>query len=178
MAMAASHNFPGITATRFFLGFAEACVSPAFIIITSNWYRRREHPMRVATWVSVNGISQIVDALLMYAVGYADLAVESWCVIFLIFDGLTCACGFTFLALMPRDTTTAWFLNERERQIAAQRLAIDRATRDRGEFNKAQLWEALASPLTWLYFFMALCITLTTLILKAHVFHIFYKRVH
>ncbi|KAH6989852.1 major facilitator superfamily domain-containing protein [Ilyonectria destructans] len=166
MAMAASHNFAGVATTRFFLGFAEACVSPAFIIITSNWYKRREHPIRVAVWVSMNGISQIAGALLMYAVGYADLALASWRAIFLIFGGLTCACGIAFLAFMPRDTTTAWFLNDRERQIATQRLAIDRATRDRAEFNKAQLYEALASPLTWLYFFMALCITLTTPILK------------
>ncbi|KAM0540806.1 hypothetical protein ACHAPJ_013494 [Fusarium lateritium] len=168
MAMGANKDFRGIAATRFFLGFAEACVSPAFIIVTSNWYKRNEHPLRVATWVSMNGISQIVGALLMYAVGYADLALSSWRAIFLIFGGLTCACGIAFLALMPRDTTTAWFLTEKERQIATQRLAIDRATRDRAEFNKVQMYEALASPLTWLYFFMALCITLTTPILKVY----------
>ncbi|KAJ3543587.1 hypothetical protein NM208_g2301 [Fusarium decemcellulare] len=39
MAMAASNNFQGIAATRFLLGFTEACISPAFIIVTSNWYR-------------------------------------------------------------------------------------------------------------------------------------------
>ena len=166
MAIAASQNFPGLAATRFFLGFTEAAVSPAFIIITSNWYRRREHPMRVAAWVSMNGISQIVGALLMYAVGGANTSIESWRAIFLIFGGLTIACGILFLFMMPRDTTTAWFLNEREREIATRRLAIDRATRDRAEFNQAQMWEALKSPLTWFYFYFALCITLTSPILK------------
>ncbi|PYH76336.1 MFS general substrate transporter [Aspergillus uvarum CBS 121591] len=156
----------GIAATRVFLGFAEACVSPAFIIITSNWYKRNEHPLRVAAWVSMNGISQIIGALLMYAVGHANLTIASWRAIFLIFGGLTTACGLAFLALMPRDTTTAWFLSKRERHIATQRLAIDRLTRDRAEFNRQQLREALVSPLTWLDFFMALCITLTTPILK------------
>ncbi|KAM0323977.1 hypothetical protein ACHAQA_008559 [Verticillium albo-atrum] len=166
MAIGGTQDFHGLAAARFFLGFAEAAVSPAFIIITSNWYKRREHPIRVAAWVSMNGISQIVGALLMYAVGGANMAIESWRAIFLIFGGLTVGCGIVFLWLMPHDTTTAWFLNERERQIATQRLAIDRATRDRSDFNKGQMWEALKSPLTWMYFYFALCITLTTPILK------------
>lgn len=166
MAIGSTQNFHGLAAARFFLGFAEAAVSPAFVIITSNWYRRSEHPIRVATWVSMNGISQIVGALLMYAVGGADMAIQSWRAIFLVFGGLTIACGIAFVLLMPRDTTNAWFLNEREREIATRRLAIDRATRDRAHFDRRQMWEALSSPLTWLYFMMALCITLTTPILK------------
>ncbi|KAH7011473.1 major facilitator superfamily domain-containing protein [Ilyonectria destructans] len=166
MAIGSTQNFHGLAAARFFLGFAEAAVSPAFVIITSNWYRRSEHPIRVATWVSMNGISQIVGALLMYAVGGADMAIQSWRAIFLVFGGLTIACGIAFVLLMPRDTTNAWFLNEREREIATRRLAIDRATRDRAHFDKKQMWEALSSPLTWLCFMMALCITLTTPILK------------
>ncbi|KAL1862441.1 hypothetical protein VTK73DRAFT_6882 [Phialemonium thermophilum] len=167
MAIAATHDFRGLAAARFMLGFAEAAVSPAFIIITSLWYRRREHPIRVAAWISMNGISQIVGALLMYAVGGAHhLTMASWRASFLIFGGLTVACGVALVLLMPKDTTTAWFLNARERELATRRLAIDRATRDRAEFNKAQMWEALRSPLTWLYFWFALCITLTSPILK------------
>ena len=167
MSIGGASNFPGLAAARFFLGFAEAAVSPAFIIITSNWYRRNEHPIRLAAWVSMNGISQIVGALLMYAVGGVEnMSIASWRAIFLIFGGLTTACGIAFLLMMPKDTTTAWFLNARERELATRRLAIDRATRDRAEFNKAQMWEALRSPLTWMYFYFAICITLPSPILK------------
>ncbi|KAF4959019.1 hypothetical protein FSARC_10856 [Fusarium sarcochroum] len=166
MSIGASQNFEGLAATRFFLGFAEAAVSPAFIILTSNWYRRREHPMRVATWISMNGISQMIGGLLMYAVGGANMAIASWRAIFLVFGGLTVACGIAFTTLMPVDTKTAWFLNERERQIATRRLAIDRATRDKADFDKKQFWEALSSPLSWLCFAMAMCITLTTPVMK------------
>ncbi|KAJ6439263.1 Acyl-CoA dehydrogenase [Purpureocillium lavendulum] len=167
MTIGATTNFQGIAAARFFLGFTEAAVSPAFIILISLWYRRREHPIRVAAWVSMNGISQIVGALLMYAVGGVDnMAIASWRAIFLIFGGLPIACGIAFLFLMPKDTTTAWFLNARERDLATRRLAIDRASRERSEFNKAQMWEALISPLTWMYFWFALLITLPSPILK------------
>ena len=129
-------------------------------------YKRKEHPIRVATWISMSGISQIVGGVLMYLLGGADMAIANWRAMFLIAGGLTSACGVCFICLMPRDTTTAWFLNEREREVATQRLAVDRATRDRAEFNMTQAKEAFLSPLTWIYFLMALCITLTTPILK------------
>ncbi|KAK1535925.1 hypothetical protein CPAR01_09467 [Colletotrichum paranaense] len=84
MTLGATHNFSGLAAARFFLGFAEGAVSPAFIIITSNWYRRREHPIRVATWVSMSGVSQILGALMMYGIGgAAKMALEKWRVMFL-----------------------------------------------------------------------------------------------
>lgn len=166
MAIGGTSDFHGLAAARFFLGFAEAAVSPAFVIITSNWYRRSEHPIRVATWMSMNGLSQIFGSLMMYRVGGAKMSIESWRAIFLVFGGLTVACGLVFVLLMPRDTTTAWFLSQREREVATRRLAIDRATTDKAHFDKEQMWEALSSPLTWLYFTMAFCVTLTTPILK------------
>jgi MFS family permease len=48
MCLAATHDFAGIGAVRFLLGFTEGAVAPSFMIITSNWYCRREHPIRIA----------------------------------------------------------------------------------------------------------------------------------
>lgn len=141
-------------------------VSPAFIIITSIWYKRREHPLRTATWISMNGMSQIIGALMMFGIGHGHMALSAWRSLFLICGGLTVAVGVLFLLAMPRDTTTAWFLTAREREVATQRLALDRATRERSDFNKGQMIEAFKSPFTWLYFFIALCLTLTTPIMK------------
>lgn len=48
MCLAAPSNFAGFAAVRFLLGFAEGAVSPAFITITSVWYRKNEHASRTA----------------------------------------------------------------------------------------------------------------------------------
>lgn len=48
MCLAATQDFAGIGAVRFLLGFTEGAVAPSFMIITSNWYCRREHPTRIA----------------------------------------------------------------------------------------------------------------------------------
>lgn len=48
MAFAGAQDFRGVAALRFVLGFCEGAVSPAFVVLTANFYKRREHPFRVA----------------------------------------------------------------------------------------------------------------------------------
>jgi hypothetical protein len=79
--MAASKDYRGIYVTRFFLGLFEAgyvsttlysanadvcrCL-PLFSIITAQWYRRSEQPLRVAAWYGTNGIATIFASILAY----------------------------------------------------------------------------------------------------------------
>jgi MFS transporter, ACS family, allantoate permease len=114
----------------------------------------------------MNGVSQIVGSLMMYGIGQAKMSMAPWRVLFLICGGLTSATGVAFIFLMPRNPMQAWFLTEKEKSIVIQRLAKDRGTGDRAEFNKAQAIEALLSPMTWLFLLMACSITLTTPIIK------------
>lgn len=112
------------------------------------------------------GISQIVGALMMYGLGYANVSIENWRLMFLVCGALTIVAGALFVGLMPRDCSTAWFLNDRERVVAAQRLALDRATRDHTNFDWAQVKEAFTDPRTLMYAAVALFITLPTPIVK------------
>lgn len=54
MCQGAPFNASGLLVARFFLGFCDGAASPGFVILTSNWYTRREHPMRVAYVMSLN----------------------------------------------------------------------------------------------------------------------------
>ncbi|KAK4927164.1 hypothetical protein LTR49_006080 [Elasticomyces elasticus] len=92
----------------------------------------------------------------MYLVGRASgLALENWRVMFLICGGATIVAGVSFALFMPKNTTTAWFLKPQDRIIATERLALDRATLDRSQFNAAQVKEALMDVQTWLLFFIS-----------------------
>lgn len=173
MCLASPSNFGGMAAIRFFLGFTEGSVSPAFIIITSLWYKRSEHNSRVSTWVAMNGVAQIVAALLMYGIAKNEHALAPWRVLFLVTGGMTIACGVVFVLWMPRSPGSAWFLNEKERSLAVRRLAADRGTKEGSDFNWAQAREALTTPTTWLYFMMALGLTLPTPIIKVSL--LFYR---
>ncbi|KAF2102848.1 MFS general substrate transporter [Rhizodiscina lignyota] len=167
MLIASTQNFGGLGTVRFFLGWFEGAASPGFVIITSNWYRRREHPARVAWWESCSGLSQIIGAVLMYLIGQANhLAIASWRVMYLVCGGATMLIGVCFAIFMPTDTTTAWFLKPDERRIATERLALDRSTRDRSSFNLEQVKEALMDPQTFLLFLEGLFICIPSAILK------------
>jgi MFS family permease len=85
MLQAAVFNFAGFFAIRFFLGMLEACISPAFVILTSMLWTREEQALRTSFWLSTNGISSILGALLAYGSGHADnLAVSNWKLIYLV----------------------------------------------------------------------------------------------
>lgn len=55
--MGAAHNYSGLLVTRFFLGLFEAAALPLFSVMTSQWYRRAEQPLRVAAWYGTNGLA-------------------------------------------------------------------------------------------------------------------------
>ncbi len=69
-SMAACKNFPSLLAARFFLGLFEAGCLPLFGVITSQWYRRAEQPLRVASWYGTNGIATIVASGLSFGLGH------------------------------------------------------------------------------------------------------------
>lgn len=68
--MSACDTFAGLLACRFFLGLFEAGCTPLFAIITGQWYRRVEQPLRVSIWYSTNGLATIAASLLSYGLGH------------------------------------------------------------------------------------------------------------
>lgn len=69
VALPACHNFGGLLAGRFVLGLFEGGCLPLFSVITTQWYRRSEQPLRVAAWYGTNGIATILAAALSYGLG-------------------------------------------------------------------------------------------------------------
>jgi len=85
MLQATVHNFSGFFVVRFFLGVMEACISPAWILLTSMLWTREEQPLRTSFWLSVNGVSSIIGALLSFGLGHVNgLAVANWKLIYLV----------------------------------------------------------------------------------------------
>ena len=73
--MAACQSYGGLLATRFLLGLFEAGCLPLFSIITAQWYRRAEQPLRVAAWYGTNGVATMVAAALSYGLGHINSSV-------------------------------------------------------------------------------------------------------
>ncbi|VUC32362.1 unnamed protein product [Clonostachys rosea] len=174
MCLAAPTNFGGFATVRFFLGFTEGAVSPAFMTITSIWYRKSEHAVRTAIWVSMNMVAQVIGCFLMYGIAKnTSLALAPWRVIFLVCGALTSAVGVMFYVLMPNGPREAWFLTAREKQVLALRMAKDREGGDKTSFSAKQLKEAATDPRAWFAFIFGVLgtmqspvLTFATLVIK------------
>ena len=85
MLQATVFNFSGFFAVRFFLGLVEACVSPAWMLLTSMLWTRDEQPLRTSFWISMNGLASILGALLSWGLGHADgTSIANWKLIYLV----------------------------------------------------------------------------------------------
>ncbi|KAE8406888.1 MFS general substrate transporter [Aspergillus pseudonomiae] len=158
--LAAATAFPSFMAVRFCLGLAEGAVSPAFVTLTSIWYKKTEHPMRIGLWISCNGLAQIVGALMMYGIGHQEINIAQWKAMFLICGGLTMLVGILFFFLMPTGPATAWFLKPHEREIATKRLQAESEGGDHTHFSISQLTEAVGDIRAYLSFLFGVLITL------------------
>lgn len=144
MCLAAPDNFGGFLAVRILLGFFEGAVSPAFVIITSVYYRKSEHAVRTACWVSCNALAQVIGNFLVYGIGQnPNLSIAVWKVTFLVCGGLTIAFGIVFILMLPFSPAKAWFLSERERHIAVRRLLVESDRGERQSFNVKQIVQSL-----------------------------------
>ncbi|KAI1346997.1 major facilitator superfamily transporter allantoate [Xylaria sp. FL0043] len=150
---AAVKNFGGALAVRFFLGAAEAAVSPGFVLFTSQWYTTPEQGTRVSWWFSFNGWGQIVGGLVAYGIAttHDHLLVKGWQLIFLVFGLFTALLGVLFLYWMPDSQLNARFLTEHERLMAVERIRVNQQGVGNKHFKWYQCKEALADPLVWAF---------------------------
>ncbi|EHK21561.1 uncharacterized protein TRIVIDRAFT_52696 [Trichoderma virens Gv29-8] len=156
-SMAACHDFRSLMAARFFLGLFEAGCLPLFSIITSQWYRRAEQPIRVAAWYGTNGAATIVAAALSYGLGHIKSDVlKEWQIIFL-FVGLVTIISAPFIYWkLDNDIPSARFLTEQEKAQAIERLRANQTGTGSREFKWRQVLEAALEPKTYLWIAMAL----------------------
>lgn len=164
MCLGATNNFQGFVAVRAILGFFEAAVSPAFVIITSVYYRKKEHALRTACWISCNAIAQILAIFIVYGLNQnTHLSLAVWKVTYLVCGGLTIFFGILFIVLIPLHPSNAWFLSERERHIAVNRILAESDRGEKSTFNMRQIIQSLKFDwITISSFFFGFLVTATS----------------
>ncbi|BGO91878.1 hypothetical protein NBRC10512v2_004144 [Rhodotorula toruloides] len=152
---AATKDFSGLMAVRFFLGLLESCVTPAFSLITSQWYKKHEQGTRTGIWFSMNALAQIFGAVLAWGFAKHDMAgdfgIPGWKVLFLFLGGITMALGVLLLIFLPDSPLNARFLSKEERVLAVERIRSNNSGIGNKKYKWYQVREALLDPLTWLY---------------------------
>ncbi|KAI1495497.1 MFS transporter [Biscogniauxia marginata] len=157
MLQAAVFSFGGFFAARFFLGMLEGCISPAWVLLTSMLWTRKEQTMRSSIWLCTNGVSNILGALLAYGSGKAQgLAIAQWKLIFLIVGALTFAWGFVILFFLPDGPHNAKMLTEYERVVAVWRVSNNQMGLKDSHIKPYQIREALLDGKCYLLWIVAI----------------------
>ncbi|KAI0389940.1 MFS general substrate transporter [Xylariaceae sp. FL0594] len=158
-SLAACHNFPTLLAARFFLGLFEAGCLPLFSVITSQWYRRAEQPLRVAAWYGTNGLATIFASAISYGLGHIrSPLIESWQLIFLFVGLVTIVTAPVVYWKLDNDIPSARFLSEEEKPKAIERLRANQTGTGSREFKWSHVAELFLEPKTYLWIALSLFI--------------------
>ncbi|KAJ4413506.1 hypothetical protein N0V82_008493 [Gnomoniopsis sp. IMI 355080] len=160
---AACSNFAGLVTVRTLLGLFESVCQPAFIVLSSIWYRREEQAARVIYWYMMNGAQQIVGGLLAYCFSLITTGpLKSWQWLFLIYGVVSIFFGLFVGWWMPDSPMRAKCFTEEDKHLMVERVRDNQTGLQNRTFKKSQLVEALLDPQVWGYSLIALCTTLPT----------------
>lgn len=151
------HNYASILVVRFFLGALEATVTPAFVILTSAWYKQSEQGKRAGLWLSCNGVALLTLGPIAYGLsGATGTALETWRILYLVLGLPTIITGAFCWYWMPDNQTNARFLNRREKLIAIDRIRGNFQGIGSRQWKWSQFREAFRDPRTYLYVLFSL----------------------
>ncbi|KAF3985616.1 hypothetical protein FT663_05230 [Candidozyma haemuli var. vulneris] len=156
-------NYEGFIALRTLLGALESSVTPAFVIVTSQWYKKEEAFFRTALWFSFNGVGVMLGSSAVALSLYNNMdgyAIEAWRLIFIITGAITIFMGFVVFFHLPNKPTEAWFLTDHEKRLVVERIRSNQQGFGNKTFKKYQLIEAITDIKTWLYFFIGVATTI------------------
>lgn len=141
MSTAGCSNYAGIMVNRFFLGFLESTVAPAFTVFVTFWWTREEQALRTGLWYCCVGVATTISPLINYGLGQIKGPLPSWKPMFLILGAVTVVWSSVLFFRLPDSPLTTKKLSESERKIALSRLERNKAGTISHQFNKSQFFE-------------------------------------
>ncbi|WVR08391.1 hypothetical protein IAU60_005446 [Kwoniella sp. DSM 27419] len=164
MAQAAPRNAADLLGLRFLLGLMEGSAYPAFVVLISFWYRKAEHPARFAALYGADIIAQGLGGLFLYGLSSIKGHLAGWRIAMLIAGSMSIVIGLVFSYLVPTDAKDAWFLAEKDRRVAIDRVAMEHASGQTKEWRWDQFWETLKDPRFYLATIWAFCLCACTVL--------------
>ncbi|KAI9739569.1 MAG: hypothetical protein M1834_006287 [Cirrosporium novae-zelandiae] len=145
-AMGLVHNFSGLMAARWWLGFTEAGLFPGINYYLSCWYKRSEFGVRAAVFFSAAAVAGSFGGLLAAAITQMDGigGKPGWAWIFIL-EGLgTLIIGVFSFWLVHDFPDDARFLSNDDRLRVIRRLKMDKqSSAEHEKFRMAYFWASV-----------------------------------
>ncbi|KAI0456323.1 putative allantoate permease [Xylaria acuta] len=159
---AACRNFASLVAVRILLGAFEAVITPALILITSQWYTRRESTPRYGIWYCGLGAGQIIGGIVSFAAQHRSrtASFSGWRIMFVAVGLFNLIIAALIILFLPNTPEAASWLSEAERIRIREKLALDQAGTGMKVFRKAALREALFDIHVWILLVLTILIVI------------------
>jgi ACS family tartrate transporter-like MFS transporter len=159
--MAFVPNTPSFFAMRFLLGVAESGFFPGMIFYLTKWFRKREHGMAVAKFMSAIPVAGILGGLIASKIlGMPPLmGLPPWKWLFIITGSPAIILGLVVLFYLPDGPEDAKWLSKEEKLLLESRLSLDSAGKGKTPTRKelvATLLDKKVWVLALLYFSLTL----------------------
>ncbi|KAH6606147.1 hypothetical protein Trco_005300 [Trichoderma cornu-damae] len=156
---AATQNFSGIFAVRWFLGMAESAFFPTVIYYLTTFYRRGELARRLAVFYAASNIANAFSGLLAFGVFHIKhTKIFVWRYLFIIEGGATFLFAIFAFFYLPRSASEAKFLTQEERSLAFHRIQVDSSSDVAEKFAFREALKIFTYP--WAYGFLLIEICL------------------
>lgn len=158
---AALENFAGIVALRLISGILEAPIPPTLMLLSSQWYTRKEQAPRFGLWYSGMGMAQIIGGLISFGFQWVPktASLSGWRAMFIALGGLSILVGVAVLLIVPDTPMQAKFLTAEEKKRVLYHVRGNQTGIKGHRFTKRQVLEGLLDPQTWLVFLIVLLVS-------------------
>ncbi|RDX44014.1 MFS general substrate transporter [Lentinus brumalis] len=144
---AACNNFTGLIIVRTLLGVFECVCQPAFVFLSTMWYRREEQALVIGAFYSMNGFQQCVGGLIAYGVAQIQgQALKNWQILFTMLGCITFVWGIFVGFWLPDSPMRATCFSPEDRLLMAERVRKNETGIQNKEFKWYQVREALTDP--------------------------------
>lgn len=156
---AATHNFGGMFALRWFLGMSEAAFFPLVIYYLTTFYRRGELARRLAFFYAASNIAYAFSGLIAFGVFHIKgSSLPNWRYLFIIEGGVTVIFStFAFLYL-PKSAAEAGFLSGEEKALAFHRIQVDSSAVVNEKFRFREAVGIFKYPTTYVFLCIEICL--------------------
>lgn len=152
MCTAVCKNLAGFLTLRCLLGALESAIMPAYIVLTSQYYKRSQQFQRTLFWLAMNGLGTIIsNSLAVGLMNREELPLAGWKLLYLILGVVTTFLGALFALYMPNSPAEAWFYTEEEKKWQAERIRENKQGYGNSNIKWYQVKEAFLDSHTWLY---------------------------
>ncbi|OBW64188.1 MAG: Uncharacterized protein AUREO_057470 [Aureobasidium pullulans] len=146
--VAAAKGYNSLIAARVFCGIFESGIPPSLMLMSSQWYTRREQSSRFALWYLGIGLGQALGGLISWAFQHVspNASIESWRLMFIVIGLITLVVAITIFLMVPDTPMAARFLTPDEKVALLEHVKENQTGIENTHFSWAQIFEALLDP--------------------------------